>query len=115
MDEFDIPIFKKAYELYKEFYLCLRNFPRHEKFSLGQRCELAIAEIIESILGASQQTKAGKLPYLDKASVKLNILRIYIRLAKDIHALDSKKHLSIQELIDEIGRMLGGWRRSLYK
>jgi len=113
MDEFNIPIFQKTYELYKEFYLCLRNFPRHEKFSLGQKCELIIAEIIENILSASQQVKADKMPYLDRASVKLNILRIYTRLAKELHVLDSKKYLILQEKIDEIGRMLGGWRRSI--
>ena len=115
MDEFDIPIFKKVYELYKEFYLCVRNFPRHDKFSLGQKCELVITEIIENILEASQQIRNNKLSYLDKASVKLNIFRIYIRLAKEVHALDSKKYLILQEKIDEIGRMLGGWRRSVIK
>lgn len=113
MDEFDIPIFRKVYELYKEFYLCVRNFPRHDKFSLGQKCELTIAEIIENILQASQQIRNDKLSHLDKASVKLNIFRIYIRLAEEIHALDNKKYLILQERIDEIGRMLGGWRRSI--
>ena len=115
MDEFDIPIFKKAYELYKEFYLCVRSFPRHDKFSLGHKCELTISEVIENILQASQQIKGDKLPYLDKASVKLNIFRIYIRLAKEVRALDSKKYVAIQEMTDEIGRMLGGWRRSVIK
>ena len=115
MDEFDIPIFKKTYELYKEFYLCARNFPRQEKYSLAQKCEILISEVIEFILQASQTSKLDRMAYLNKASVKINLLRVCFRLAKEIHALDSKKYLILQEKVDEIGRMLGGWRRSLSK
>lgn len=113
MDEFDIPILKKTYELYKEFYLCAKNFPRQDKYSLGQKCEILTLEIIEFILQANQSPRPERILYLDKASIKLNIFRIYIRLAKEIRALDSKKYILIQELADEIGRMLGGWRRSI--
>lgn len=109
MNEFDIPIFKKTYELYKEFYICLQNFPRQHRYSLGQKCESLILEILELILHASQMIKSEKLPQLSRASVKINLLRVHLRLAEDIKALDKKHYLALQERLDEIGRMIGGW------
>lgn len=51
---------------------------------------------------------------LKHGSKKLNIIRILIRLMKETGALDNKKYIALQEHIDEIGRMIGGWMRSEY-
>lgn len=77
-----------------------------------QRGETTILDILESILLASQLSKAEKLPVLQNVSLKVNFLRIFVRLTKDVKAIDNKKHLWLQEMIDEIGRMLGGWIKS---
>ena len=70
-------------------------------------------DAIESILLASQTYKMEKLPILNRASMKLNFLRIFLRLMKETKAIDQKKYITLEELIDEIGRMLGGWIRSI--
>ncbi len=113
MDEFDIPIFKKAYELYKTFYGFRNIIPKQDRYTIWQRCESLILDILESILLASQTPKDEKLPILEKTSMKLNFLRVFVRLMKETKALDNKKYVVLQELIDEIGRMLGGWLRSI--
>jgi len=105
--------FKKSYDLYKEFYSCLKIFPKQDRYALGQKSETILMEILECLLTATGLPKAEKLPFLDKASGKLNILRIYMRLAKDIKAMDNKKYIFFQESVDEIGRMLGGWKKSI--
>ena len=73
---------------------------------------MRVLEIIEGILEASQQTKIDKLPTLEKISIRLNFLRVLIRLMKDIKSISIKKYASFEEATDEIGRMLGGWIRS---
>jgi len=113
MNDLDIPIFKKSYDLYKDFYICLKSFPRQDRYALGHKCESLISELLESLLSASGLSGSEKVPHLDKASSKLNLLRVHIRLAKDIKALDNKKYTEIQTSIDEIGRMLGGWKKSI--
>jgi uncharacterized protein YebE (UPF0316 family) len=62
---------------------------------------------------ASQLPKDDKIIVLEKTSSRLNFLRVFIRLSKDIRAIDNKKYILLQEPIDEIGRMLGGWMRSI--
>ena len=112
MEELDIPIFNKAYELYKTFYGYRSTVSRQDRYTLWQRGETTILDILEGILLASQLSKAEKLPTLQNVSLKVNFLRIFVRLTKDVKAIDNKKHLRLQEMIDEIGRMLGGWIKS---
>lgn len=112
MDDFDIPIFKKTYDLYKIFYSYRGTVPKQDRHTIWQRCENIILEILESILLASQTYKSDKLPILEKVSIKLNFLRVFLRLMKEVKTIDNKKYTALQELIDEIGRMLGGWIKS---
>lgn len=113
MNDFNIPIFKKTYSLYKEFYGYRTDIPKQDRYTLWQRSENVILDILEGIFQASQSYKSEKLPALDKASLKLNLLRVFIRLMKDINAIDNKKYLALEKEIDEIGRMLGGWIKSI--
>jgi len=112
MEEFDIPIFKKVYELYRNFYGFRNSVSKQDRYTLWQKCENILLETLENILLASQTPRAGKLPILEKASLKLNLFRIFIRLAKEVKAIDNKKYLSLQENTDGVGRMLGGWIKS---
>ncbi len=112
MEEFDIPIFKKIYELYRNFYSFRNSIPKQDRYTLWQKCENILLEILENILLASQMSKKEKLPVLEKTSLQLNLFRIFVRLAKEVRAIDSKKYVLLQNNTDEVGRMLGGWIRS---
>ena len=112
MEELDIPIFKKAYELTKKLYELRGTIPKHDRYALWQRCENLLLEILEGILFASQLRKPQKLEPLEQVSVKLNVLRVFLRLAKDLKIMDLKKYGLLEEMVDEIGRMLGGWIKS---
>lgn len=109
MDDFDMPIFKKAYDLYKLFYSYRADVPRQDKYAIWQRTENLMIDVIADILLASQMRGQEKMPVLGKISVNLNLLRVFIRLMKDTKTIDQKKYLSLQTVIDDIGRQLGGW------
>ena len=64
-------------------------------------------------MSASGEQGREKMLSLKQASSNLNLLRVLLRLLKDIKAIDSKKYIAIENIIDEIGRMLGGWIRSI--
>ena len=49
---------------------------------------------------------------LETASDRVNSLRILLRLAKDIRLLSFAPYTYATGLLDEIGRMIGGWRKS---
>ncbi len=112
MNDSDIPILKKSFELYKAFHEYRRVVPKADRFTIYERSEHLILDVVEGFLEAGYISRANKTAILDRASVKLNALRFLIRLLRETKAIDLKKYTTLQEMIDEIGRMLGGWIRS---
>lgn len=115
MNDIDIPILKKTYDLYKTIDEYRKVIPKQHRFTIYVRSEEAIIDVIEKFYEAGYLKGADKVNLLDKASVRLNMLRLFVRLMKDTKAIDNKKYILLQTSIDEIGRMLGGWIRSLSK
>jgi hypothetical protein len=112
MNEIDIPIIKKTSDFYKLFHEYRRLIPKQDRHSLYEKAERTIINILENFLEAGYTKGSGKTAVLEKASVKLNVLRFFVRLMKELKSLDNKKYVALQEMIDEIGRMLGGWIKS---
>lgn len=110
---FDIPLFQKLYDFYKLLYQYLKLFPKKDQHSLGQKIDRLTLTIFELTITAGMNSQDKKLPFIEKSIVSLDMLRILIRLSKDVQALDNKKYLQLIQLLQEIGRMLGGWRKSL--
>ena len=112
MNDIDIPILKKTYELYSTFHEYRRVVSKADRFTVYERSENLIVDLIELFLEAGYTKSGNKSAILEKASVKLNTLRFFIRLMKETKVFDLKKYTTLQGMIDEIGRMLGGWIRS---
>lgn len=109
----DISILQKIYDLYKTFYEYSVHFPKKDRFTLGQKCEQHISELLEKVIAASKMKKEYKTAALYQISTQLDMLKILIRLLKDVKVLDLKKYTCLQEQINEIGKMLGGWIKSV--
>lgn len=62
---------------------------------------------------ANSKIDTEKLPYLYDIDIRLKILQTIIRVCYDVQAIDQKKYILLQESLEEIGRMLGGWIKSL--
>lgn len=68
---------------------------------------LEILELLFSVPIASNKTIV-----LQQISIKLDLLKVLLRLSKDNQAITDKRYLELQALLQEIGKMLGGWIRS---
>src|SRR3989344_2378574 len=97
MSELDIPIFKKSYNLYRVFYSYRLDVAKQDRYTLWQRSEDRLLALIEHILFASQSSPKDKPPILEKASVELNVLRVLVRLMKDVKAIDNSKYLTVEQ------------------
>ena len=52
-----------------------------------------------------------RLAHLLDADAHLNKLRLYLRLAHQWAWLSSAQYEHVSEMVDEVGRLLGGWIR----
>jgi hypothetical protein len=64
---------------------------------------------------ASYLGKQEKIPYLQKAVRRLDVLKFFFQVSWEIKVLDNQKYIVISGHLNEIGRMLGGWIRGLQK
>ena len=101
------------YNLYKVIHQLLQKFPKVERYTLGQTVQTTLLKLIEQICLASTAEKYLKINTLQQAGAKLDLLKLLIRLAHETECLNQKQCITIEQQLDEIGRMLGGWIRSL--
>ena len=73
--EHEAPILKEIIDLYKEFYQCLKLFPKKDQYTLGKRCEDYLLSFIEHIVLASSLPRERKAKALEVANVKFDMLK----------------------------------------
>ena len=89
------------------------HFPKKSRPVLGQKIESVILEVLELVSLAAYSGNTEKNKALMKASLKVDFLKILIRLAYETQTIDQKKYILLEEKLQEIGKMLGGWLKSL--
>jgi len=89
-----------------------KNIPKAVRYSLWARIENTCLDLLEGLLAVGYLLPEQRAIRLTQASVKVDMLRVFLRLSHDIKVIDQKKYIEIQSVIDEIGRMLGGWIKS---
>ena len=100
----------KAYSLALWLSSKTAAMPRAHRFTLGDRI---YSQSLDLVTALSQATfSRDKTRALETASDRVNSLRILLRLAKDLQLLSFDPYTYSTGLLDEIGRMVGGWRRS---
>ena len=109
----DTPIFHKLYDLYKLLHTFTGSIPRSARYSLWLKCENTILELLETVIEIVHRKGEEKLQALYLISDKVDLLKVFIRLAKDTRAIDKKQYLEIQKVIQEVGKMVGGWIKSI--
>jgi len=115
MQQFDIPIIHKAYELYKALHLLQSVIPKMERYTLWQRAENRALDVLEGLICVGYIPQEKRVEQLIQVSTDVDMLRVLLRLALDVKSLSQKKYVELQAMLDEIGRMLGGWMKSLKK
>ena len=111
--QFGLSIIQKLVAIYKLWNEFLPNFPRNSRQTLGQKIDGLFLEVIENIIKAGYSDKAEKEIFLKRASVKLDLLKFFLQVAWEIKSVDNKKYISLSEKLNEVGKMLGGWIRSI--
>jgi len=105
----DLIIYQKTYDLILWFFPIINKFPKKQRFVLGQQIENELLEIIKDIILANNER--NKTEILKRISVRLDTLRILVRLAKDLRFLSIKQYENAAVKINEIGRLLSGWMK----
>lgn len=113
---------RRFVEMVRLLNVYLNHFPRHEKYGLALEIRRAAYDAYGLIVEA--QKRYQKKSTLTSLDIRHEQLRMFLRLAHELGyfnfkdgrqaeespaALSEKRYLAISSLVDEIGRMIGGW------
>ena len=92
-------------------YQAIHQFPKYEKHVLGAEIRLTMLKMQRLIITAYK--RYHKKTTLTDFDIELAVLNRQVRLAKDLRYLDLKKYQIWATKLVEIGKMVGGWIKSL--
>ena len=87
----------------------LDKFPRQRRFTLGDRIETALLDVLEALVAAAYSR--DKRADLERANRRLNVLRHLWRLAYELQVISSKSYRYGSAQIVGLGAQVGGWRK----
>ena len=101
----------RAYDLAREMTRRTRKLPRDLRPVLGARMLTTTYEVLDAVIEA--RSSRCKTDRLDRANLLLARLRFQIRLFVEEKLLSLRQYEYLAGLVEEVGRMVGGWRKSL--
>ena len=107
----DLKILQKIFDMMDYAYKALQQYPKSEKYALATDIKHSMNIILKRCIEA--QKKYYKKTTLQDMDVELAVLRAYVRLSFQLGFLSTKKYEVWAGMLVEIGKMLGGWLKSV--
>ena len=111
MAESEMVIFTRTFDFLTWLLPATNNFPSAHRHSFTRRLLDAAFDLRERLEEANLRKGKERLERLQLADEALARVRVYLRLAWRWQWLSSGQYQHVAEMIAEIGRLLGGWRK----
>ena len=107
----ELKIRQKCEDMIAYGYAALQQFPKSEKHTLAADIKQSMFKLLELVIICNK--KYYKKNTMQELDVELDVLRSYIRLAMTLKFLPFKKYEIWSGYLNEIGKMIGGWLKSI--
>ena len=88
----------------------LDHFPRNRRFTLGERLEAGLIEILELLVEAAYAKTKHQV--LRRANLRLAVVRHLWRMAHQLQTISTKRYAHGAGLLEDLGKQIGGWLKS---
>lgn len=105
----DLPVFVKWMDFLKWLLPMTDGLPKKVRFTLSNRINNLALDLVEDLVEA--RYSRNKTTALRSANLKLEKLRILIRISFESSLLPQKTYKHSVYSINEVGKMLGGWMK----
>ena len=109
----ELPIYKASYDLLLEIFRFVKNFSKEYKYSVGDSLKKEMIELITLIYRAN--ASRDKISTLQEAREKVEVMRLLVRLMKDLSQISLAVFVRVSERIELVSRQLLGWQKSCLK
>ena len=104
------PIFVKTYDFLLWLIPLTLKFPKSQRFLLAERLSKMALDFYDLILDAVLEPER-QVERLNAADKQLAKIRLYVRLSHDLKCISPGQLEHAARQMDEIGRLIGGWKR----
>ena len=87
-----------------------KNFDREYKYTIGEDLKKETTEMIANIYRANSSQSKWQL--LQSARENLEVVRLYLRLLKDLKQINLEKFINLNEKIESVSKQLTAWQKS---
>lgn len=87
--------------------------PRTQRTGIGLKIDSLFLEILELTRKAEYTSVNQKILILEEILTLIDSLRFFTQIAWEIKQIQNNQFISIGEEIESVGKMIGGWRKSL--
>ncbi len=109
MDVEKLVLFQKAYDFLLWLYFLVQHLPKRHKPVLGKYLEESAISLLLLIIHANKASDRRRHRIQKEISDELDLLRILIRLTKDLRFMSVKQYAFSAEKLNEMGKILYGW------
>jgi len=108
-----LPIINRTYDVYKSVSDITGHTEKRWRYSLGSSLEESVLNCLGELIMAKNAPKPLKSAHLLRASAHNEVAVLKLRLLLEFKAANETKIFQTQHALLEVGRMLGGWIKSL--
>jgi hypothetical protein len=113
---YNVPnVLTKAKDTYALWFKILTDFPKVHRYNLGGKIEGYFLGMLENIFTAIYLSGEKKYVELSLAITKLDGVKFFSQLAWENKCLSNERYVELSEKLNELGRILGGWKKGLEK
>jgi len=109
-------VYQKWEDMAEYLYIALQSYPKSERFTLAANTTKELWEIGTNLSRANavgNGNKTEKLKTIHAADLALVKLKVLVRMGMRLKYLPIKKYEILCGQITEIGRLIGGWIKSI--
>lgn len=104
----------RAKEAYRVWHRAIVHLARLDRYTIGARIDEIFLSFLEIIFRSTfAHDKYEKLSLVSQAIGTGDCLRFFLQLAWEEKVVNHVQYGALTLLLDEVGRMLGGWKKSL--
>jgi four helix bundle protein len=109
----EMPIFSRTFDFLTWLLPASNHFPRAHRHTFTQRLLDAAFDLRERLEEANARHDTARRERLERADEALAKVRLYLRLAARWGWLTDGQYRHVSEMVAEIGRLLGGWQKTV--
>ena len=107
----NLPVYKLGYDLLIALYEHSKLFTKEYKYTIGEKLKSESLELLLNVYKANKSKKETRLAYIDAARQNIEVVRLLLRITKDLKIMGVKGFVFLNVQVEELSKQLTSWHK----